>query len=975
MKTPDTVIHHLRFALHCLPERNGHHDFEELCRSFARLRITSNILPATGPVSAGGDQGRDFETFRTYIRELGGHKFGGVGSHQPLAFACTLTAGKGLAAKVHADVAAIMAGVVRPIAIYFFLSERCETAKRHALQAWAQATHTVHLEIFDGHALAEQLASPDLFWIAARYLSVSPEILPTPQTADAYTEAKAKWLDQSVAHANYAGFIECKRAARRALDHSPEDVPRWIDTLTALESGFAGSVFQRSAAYEIIVLTMRLSHSLAGQEERIRRYLDGDLAAMYPDQVESVFVVTNYCWSARMFGGTTLEPDEIEQWFTAIAARIEAGLTTPESPHQRCLWLYLSSLVRLHRSFMDGQMPDPAHTFAPWLLLADECATSHYPVQEFHDDVLRYIDQFGDHPIFDRILTKLRPTIQKVAGSAALAESHDKRARQFIEQDKFVRAIRELHSAKIEWFNDQTMPQAVIACRMLSDCYCSLGLHYAGLYHALSAAFMTVNAADNDSLVLRTPECLFQAAEAAHRQGHACLSWKLNEAAMSLHYRMSPEPQHLDAHDDFREFYVHLPSTLLTAQRLAPALAGHMLKDLERWGLRAGLEKRTRQLEQASTKWTEAQHQENLQTGFTGPPFSDTDENCETLWSCYGLRFWVRWENNHEALRFAGEFVSTLQITLADLADVDLDIIPGMVRIDLKLVDAPSTKARQSASKEFHQWTVFIPRQTATNNDTVEASLKAALVCIFQIFRSLSVMPGKDFLRHAEQWAPRAADHAFTARRFPELIDFFLPREHLDLPARRMPGAVKPADWLPRESPQLPWRESIHPLFDEAEQLRMIQQRYDVSTAGLRYTLPGLLRQAGFRSAITALRQQGWKDWHILASALNTVVLYRVSQRTRRDIHPQRWIQEVQRELYDPDLPSKPAVPADLLTFESLEGGIFANLPAVLANLGLEIDPQGMKLEALRRYLRVRWRYFDLDVPHRNILAPEREPF
>ena len=37
---------------------------EQLCFQLARRRIYANVIPATGPVSAGGDQGKDFETYR-----------------------------------------------------------------------------------------------------------------------------------------------------------------------------------------------------------------------------------------------------------------------------------------------------------------------------------------------------------------------------------------------------------------------------------------------------------------------------------------------------------------------------------------------------------------------------------------------------------------------------------------------------------------------------------------------------------------------------------------------------------------------------------------------------------------------------------------------------------------------------------------------------------------------------------------------
>lgn len=71
----------IRLALGTLAADNAHHQFEQLCRHLARYRIASNILPATGPVSADGDQGRAFETFRTHLAEelpfaLGCHQQG-----------------------------------------------------------------------------------------------------------------------------------------------------------------------------------------------------------------------------------------------------------------------------------------------------------------------------------------------------------------------------------------------------------------------------------------------------------------------------------------------------------------------------------------------------------------------------------------------------------------------------------------------------------------------------------------------------------------------------------------------------------------------------------------------------------------------------------------------------------------------------------------------------------------------------------
>jgi len=54
---PDQLQQQIRFQISQLSPSNGQADFEKICLFFSRNRIHKNILPATGPVQAGGDQG------------------------------------------------------------------------------------------------------------------------------------------------------------------------------------------------------------------------------------------------------------------------------------------------------------------------------------------------------------------------------------------------------------------------------------------------------------------------------------------------------------------------------------------------------------------------------------------------------------------------------------------------------------------------------------------------------------------------------------------------------------------------------------------------------------------------------------------------------------------------------------------------------------------------------------------------------
>ena len=136
----DQVKSQIRFQLGQLSIKDAHHEFEHLCRHLTRATICSNIMPATGPVSAGGDQGRDFETFRTYLSSspIANSTFIGLVSQKPIVFACSLRKKEKIASKIKEDVAIIMASGSPVEAVHYFCTSDLHVSKRHELQSWAK---------------------------------------------------------------------------------------------------------------------------------------------------------------------------------------------------------------------------------------------------------------------------------------------------------------------------------------------------------------------------------------------------------------------------------------------------------------------------------------------------------------------------------------------------------------------------------------------------------------------------------------------------------------------------------------------------------------------------------------------------------------------------------------------------------------------------------------------------------------------
>jgi tetratricopeptide (TPR) repeat protein len=161
-KAPDPVAIRQRilWALDQLPSQNGAHTFEHICFYLARSIVSAQLLYGTGPVSSGGDQGRDHESFIA------------IADRERVVVTCTTEAEVSVATKIREDLRRATS-IGTPIdAVYSFTLARIPVAKRHRLQQEAVANHQVQLEVLDGLAIAEALGESRHWWIVERYLAM-----------------------------------------------------------------------------------------------------------------------------------------------------------------------------------------------------------------------------------------------------------------------------------------------------------------------------------------------------------------------------------------------------------------------------------------------------------------------------------------------------------------------------------------------------------------------------------------------------------------------------------------------------------------------------------------------------------------------------------------------------------------------------------------------------------------------------------
>ena len=300
MTAPEKVANYIRFSLGQLRSRNAQHEFETLCLHFARKRICSNILPATGPVAAGGDQGRDFETFRTYLTSQDGlSSFVALATDETIVFACTLQQ-QDIGAKIKSDVRTITSQGTPVDRVYAFCEVDIPVAKCHSIKQDIWDEYKIRLEVFDGTALAMHLADPEIFGIAQRYLDIPAEILPdipAEEQPQWYRETVDKWrtIEQPLPP-TFGTFSELKRGLRRAT-FRPDlavDLVMWISRMEAFEAIATSLPLRRSASYEIIVASLRGLKTLEHQADRITAYFSDIATLSNTSEIQDALALVTY---------------------------------------------------------------------------------------------------------------------------------------------------------------------------------------------------------------------------------------------------------------------------------------------------------------------------------------------------------------------------------------------------------------------------------------------------------------------------------------------------------------------------------------------------------------------------------------------------------------------------------------------------------------------------------------------------------
>lgn len=1005
MSNPVEVAEQVRFALSHLPARNAHHEFEHMCRHLTKQFICSNVLPATGPVSAGGDQGRDFETFRTYLREeLGPHgAFLGLVRDGPIAFTCTLQADN-VTTKISNDVAIICASGHPVHEIRAFTLASVPVGARHKLQDKVQEDHSVRLEFHDAESIAELLASPDGFWIAEQFLSLPAEVRPVAPSDDVdllddYVELRDRWRNSSVLYPTLSTFLELKAGLRESLYRKAahRDLPFWLGHLRELLANTELSDRTRQRArYELVVATLRGTGDMLPVDEVARAYLDESLLESEPARLEDAGTLLMYMHSAVQAAVTTISVTELDHWDAELARRLEK-LILNETPHGRASLLSTLGFLGLHPALSDEQLTDrPVYDDIdtvppPWALLDTKFSV---PPDYEYRDISRslsawteLIEGLEEAPLFPlrplasilqallplwstqaewrRLLDMIDDELGDREGKDVVAERARDRAMTLMDSDRPLEALEELHRARVDWWSGETIRGSVLASLVITQLYGQLRFFKAAKAHALQAATVAATSGDEELADL-TSRGLLLAASCEFLSGSWFGAAELYELGFAAQHQMGSGGLNIDEDELIQDAVVHLAYAAACARDINSEVESMMQEVVDRGGFQDVVDEViASRCEDHPSSWGLFREGE-----LAGPPFSDLGPTRHIRFAALGTSWTVLTNNDKESVRVAERFAAGVQAMLAALAREDLCLIQTdiTVRIEPRQRTATDYSAGIEAlpSNDGRKWRVQLTSRRSSDSARHEDIGRELWTVLGAILLDISLLPGGELLSIMEQSFQRDLGNKLSpAVQIDEFAATFSrdQDEAFDLRSVEVPWDSSAGAAIAHED--LRWQDGTGPTYSSDKAIELLQTRYKTLAQSLRITIPQLSRSEEFQLVVQSLREQGWLDWHILIAVSNIVMNYRnPSDKSTRP--SDEAIRKMVEAAFSPETATAPQVPLTLFTPERMQNARQIAMMSLLKNWDLECHQATSDIAAIEKLLAARYGYWDEDVPHED---------
>jgi len=963
------IINQIKFHLAQLSSNNEHHKFEDICRHLTRLRICSNILPATGPVASGGDQGRDFESFSTYIKEtsLNDSSFFKLKSDKKIVGACT-TQKSGILTKIKNDIKKIVGQGDNVEIVYFFTTEAIPISKIHELQKFIREDYSLQLEVLDINAISELLAQKDIFWIANEFLNIPSELYPKISEDDEYNNIFNKWKESDPF--NYADFVEIKNTLRNSYSNEEykQDLNFWMNKIKYFFENDFPQELKNQAIYEYIIANLRGKDTLIGLSSLINGYFnDLDNLKNY-NEIEDRNIILYYCAEAEDRNIIEIDKSILNNWHKKLIHIVEKEIENNIVDPKKLSFLELRGYQHIN-PLLNNIEKTIEIVMASWVELIENVKNVPlFPIQTFSNRINFYAPIIENHSQYEYLIDQVDILLSERVGNFQVAQNNRNRAMSFYERGKIVKAINSLHNSKIQWFSDETIYGSLLSTTLISHCYGKLGLYHAAKYYAMITAFIAIHS-NKDEVKKFIYNALLLTADHDYVIGSWC--GFLDAFLLSLrYYNVFSDGE--DCDDDLVYNIHYYISILIWFVRTwgNDELKKYIGEIEEKYPINEGTELFLPEIElNFSNKLDDIWP--NFEDQILGMPFSDCGISRNVTFNTFGIKWNINWENDYNLNILSEQFISSLQVFLIDILKQDLCLIETDVEIKIKSNNQiDDITLNRIPSNEDSKWELSFPPHDKIKMPDFENKLQDFLLEILFDISLLNQKSLVDIIKNA--FNNDLINKLIFGESYCKIYQDLFPVSEFNKDVRLSELSYSVREFNSTfETEELKWPDGIGPTYTKEISEEAIKNRYNRAKKGIEFTIKRLTQNPKFtRKVLGELRKMGWKDWHILLIINNIALNYRANELVKKDptplgTDPGFWY-DLKLEIVRSENEKETSKQIPLSEF-TLDKFIFHMNFVMIASLqvfDLECRQPTPNIESIDKFLKNRYNFWDDDIEH-----------
>ncbi|AOX44905.1 hypothetical protein [Microbacterium sp. BH-3-3-3] len=766
---------------------------------------------------------------------------------------------------------------------------------------------------------------------------------------------------------------------------------------------------QMRARYEIAVATLRGTGELHAADPLVREFFQAitDIEDDLP-LIEDASVLLQYGYGSRLRGNTSITMTELDNFYETLRAHIRTALAAGPYPNAKALLLAIDvrlaffqaypndlperieglrdprDTLRLVLDAYDADETVPAQTSAFPLrdrdggmatlasLLDGLSSASLFPIEHTAELFEMLTLSLADHPEYAELRDGLDEAVARVGGDATKAERAHARAITFAGAGQLLRALADVHEAKIAWRHGETIEDSIPMMLLAASIYEHLGLFFAAKLHAFAAA-VAANGAQQTDIRRFVPQSVAVAAINDFKAGNWCSASRLVRVTLLAQNMYAEDPTNLDRHAYLSEVLQREALALHVAHSLAPDYEPLIRATAHDMGTETLLDDMASQLVN-DDHWTIETLARGLDRQGFGRPFADAGETRDIRWTAFGAAWTVRSRNTRRDTLAAERLISGIQIIQAELALTDAVWLPAEIHIEVKTDrdDRPigAENLERIPDNDLSRWIVHLQPGNSVQEDRalVDMVTDASLLLLDN-----SLLDREKFLALINDAFARGLGHKLSGGRpYDEAADFLRDEDYGRMAA--LPngplgeGIVRDAS---PEHAELALRTDLSEWYDHDETVANIERRYQRMMPIGRVTIPRLARTERTAIVLHQLRDEGWRDWQLMMAITNIIGNARPGWEGLKVAvdSPPEVRERASALLLREELDTDPQLGSDAFTRDKLLAALEFTALLTLPSYGLHRNTPTPNAAAVLTVLRDRFNFGTDDAKHDNLLA------